>query len=61
MRSILPLAYFPSVTFETVSVFVLLTMTLSGLFKKDCLALPQSMPLSSRRPMVWCRWLCART
>ena len=27
--------------------------------KEDRLALPLSMPLSSRRSMVWCPWLCA--
>ena len=58
----------PKVAFETVSVFVRLTMTLSCSFKKNRLERgerlgkrkPLSTPLSSRRSMVWCPWLCAR-
>ena len=45
------------VPFETIPMFVLLTMALSYPFKKDRLALPLSTPLSSRRSMVWCLWL----
>ena len=36
---------FPNITFETVPVFVRLTMALSGPFKEDRLALPPSTPL----------------
>ena len=39
--------------------FTWLTVALSHPFKKDCQALPLSIPLSSRRSMVWCPWLCA--
>ena len=45
------------VPFETIPMFVLLTMALSYPFKKDRLALPLSTPLSSRKSMVWCLWL----
>ena len=44
---------FPNVVFETVAMFIWLTMSLSCPFKEDCLALLFSMPLSSRRSMVW--------
>ena len=44
---------FSSVVFETVPMFIWLTMALSRPFKEDCLALLFSMPLSSRRSMVW--------
>jgi len=44
---------------KTVSIFVWLTMTLSRPFKEDRLTLRLSMPLCSRRSMVWCPWLCA--
>ena len=40
---------------------VLLTMALSRPIKEDRLALPLSTPLSSRRSMVWCPWLCAKS
>ena len=40
--------------------FVWLTMALSRPFKEDRRVLPLSTPLSSRRSMVWCPWLCAR-
>ena len=52
---------FPSASFETVPVFVWLTMALSLPFREDRLALPHSTPLSSRRSIVWCPWLCARS
>ena len=35
-------------------------MAVSRPFKEDRPALPLSTPLSSRRSMVWCPWLCAR-
>ena len=51
---------FPNVAFVTVPRFVWLTMALSRPLKEDRLALPLSTPLSSRRSMVQCPWLCAR-
>ena len=45
---------FPSVAFKTVPLFVWLTMAVSRLFKEHRLAFPLSVPLSSRRSMVWC-------
>ena len=54
---ILSLRSFLNDAFETVSVFVWLMMALSHPFKEDCLVLPPSTPLSSRRLMVWCPWL----
>ena len=45
---------FPNVAFETVPMFIWLMMTLSRPFKEDRLALPLSMPLSSRWSVVWC-------
>ena len=60
MRSTPSLRGFPSVAFETVPMFVWLTMTLSRPVKEDGLALPLSTPPSSRRSMVWRAWLCAR-
>ena len=50
----------PNVAFEIVPMFVWLTMALSRPFKEDCLALPLSTPLSSRRSMMWCPWLFTR-
>ena len=38
---------------------VRLTMAFSQPFKKGHLALPLSMPLSSRQSVVWCPWPCA--
>ena len=55
-----PVYRFPNVAFETVPMFVWLTMAFPRPFKEDRLALPLSTPLSSRRSMVWCPWLCAR-
>ena len=52
MRSTPSLSSFPSVAFETVPMFDLLTMTLSRPFKEDRQVLPLSTPLSSKRPMV---------
>ena len=52
---------FPNVAFETVAMFVRLTMALSRPFMNDRPALPLSTPLSSRRLMVWCPWLCPRS
>ena len=52
MRSTPYLESFPNVAFETVPLFVLLTMALSCPFKKDRLALPLSTSLSSRRSLV---------
>ena len=43
-----------NVAYETVPVFVWLTVALSCPFKEDHLALPFSTPLSSGRSMVWC-------
>ena len=60
MRFTPPLSSFPSIAFVTVPMFVSLTMALSRPFKEDRQALPLPMPLSSRRSMVWCHWLCAR-
>ena len=37
-----------------------LTMALSHPFKEDHLALSLSMPLSSKRSVVWRPWLCSR-
>ena len=51
---------FPNVVFETVPVLVWLTMALSRPLKEDRPSLPLSTPLSSRRSMVWCPWLCDR-
>ena len=42
----------PKVAFETIPVFVSLTMVVSHPFKEDCLALPLSTPLSSRQSVV---------
>ena len=50
---------FSNVAFETVPMFVWLTMALSRPFK-DRLALPLSTPLSSRRGVLFCFWLCPR-
>ena len=52
MHSPPSLRSFPNVVFETVPMFIWLTMAISGSFKEDCLALPLSMPLSSRQSMV---------
>ena len=60
MRSIPSLRSVPNVTFETVTMFVRLTMVLSRPFKENRLALPLSTLLGSRRLMLWCPWLCAR-
>ena len=60
MRSTPSLRSFPNVSFETVPVFVWLTMAPYRPFKEDSLALPLLTPLSSRRSMVWRLWLCAR-
>ena len=54
MRSIPSLASFLNVAFNTVPVFVWLTMALSRPFKEDRLALPLSTPLCSMRSMVLC-------
>ena len=54
MRSAPPLRIFPNIAFQTVPMFVWLTMALSRPFKEDRLALPLSAPLSSRLSMVWC-------
>ena len=51
---------FPSVAFETVPMFVWLTMALSRPVKENGLAHPLSTPPSSRRSMLWCTWFCAR-
>ena len=59
MRSTPSPRIFPNVAFETVPMFVLLTMALSRPFKEDRLALPLSTSLSSRRSVVRCPWLCA--
>ena len=42
MRSTLSLRSFPNIAFETIPVFVWLTVGPSGPFKKDCLVLPLS-------------------
>ena len=52
MRSTPSLRSFPNVAFETVAMFVRLTMALSRPFMNDRPALPLSTPLSSRRLMV---------
>ena len=49
---------FPSVSFETVPVFVWLTMALSRPFKENCRAHPLFAPFTSRWLRVWCSWLC---
>ena len=54
MRPTPSIRSFPNVLFETVPMFVWLTMALSRPFKEDRLALPISTLLSSRRSMVWC-------
>ena len=51
---------FPNVAFETVPMFVWLTMALSRPFKVDRLALPLCTTLSSGRSVMWRPWLCAR-
>ena len=64
MRSTPSLSSFPNVAFETVPMFVWLTMALSRPFKGDRLALPLSTPLSSRRSVAWvCTIIptCSRT
>ena len=58
VHSTLSLRSFPNVRNEALPVFVWLAMALSHPFNKDCLALPLSMPLSSRWSMVWWPWLC---
>ena len=60
MRSTPSLRSFPNVALETVPILVWLMIALSHPLKEDCWALPLSTPLSSRRSMVWCPWLCAR-
>ena len=55
-----PLGSSDNIAFETVPLFVWLTTALSRLFKKDPRAPPLLTPLSSRRPVVWCSWFCAR-
>ena len=61
MRSTPSLRRFPNVALRTVPVLVWLPMALSPRpVKEDRWALPLSTPLSSRRSMVWCPWLCAR-
>ena len=60
MRSTPSLRSFPNVAFQTVPVFVWLTMALSRPFNEDHRALPLSTHLSSRRSMVCCPWLCGR-
>ena len=52
MRSISSLGRFPNVAFETVLMFVRLTMALSRPFKEDCLSLLLFTPLASRRLMM---------
>ena len=42
----------PNTAFETVPLFIWLTMALSHSFKEDCLALLLSLPLSSCRKLV---------
>ena len=59
LHTILSLTSFPNVSFETASLFVWLTMALSCPFKEDHQVLPLSTPLSSRRLMAWCPYLCA--
>ena len=59
MRSTPSLKSFPSVAFETVPMFIWLTMALSHPFKEDHWVLPLSMPLSSRWLVVWDPWLRA--
>ena len=49
------LRHFASVAFETVLMFIWLLMAHSRPLKEDCLVLPLSMPLSSRRSVVWCQ------
>ena len=48
MCALCHLSSFPNVAFETVPMFIWLTMALYHSFKEDCLALPLSTPLSSR-------------
>ena len=60
MRSTQSLRRFHSIAFETVPMFVWLTMALSRPFKEYRLPLPLSTPLFSRRSMAWCPWLCTR-
>ena len=59
MLSTLSLRSFPNVTFETVPMFIWLTMALSCPFKENHLTLPLWTPLFSRQSMVWCPWLCS--
>ena len=47
MCSIPSLRHFPNIAYETVPMFISLTMVLSHPFKKDHLALPLSTPFSS--------------
>ena len=62
VHSTLSLRSFPNsnIAFEIVPMFIWLMMALSHLFKEDSLALPLSMPLSSRQLMMWCPWLCVQ-
>ena len=60
MRSVPSLRFFFPVSFETVPMFVWLTMALSRRFKEVCRALSLSTLVYSRRSMVQCPWLCAR-
>ena len=59
MHCTLSLRGFCSVTFKTVTVLIWLMMAFSCPFKEEHLALQLSMPVSTRRSMVWCSWLCA--
>ena len=47
------------VVYETVPMFVWLTTVLSRPFSEGRRTLPLSAPLSPRRAVVWCPWLCA--
>ena len=53
------LSVVPNGSLETVPMSVWLTMALSRPHKEDRWELPLSTPLSSKRPMVRCPWLCA--
>ena len=59
MHSTTSLRCFPKIAFETVPMFIWLTMPLSHPLKVNCLALSLSLPLSSKRLVVWWPWLCA--
>ena len=54
-----PSRKFPCFVFKTVPLSIWLVVDFSRPFSEDCHSLTLSTPLSSRRSVVWCPWLCA--